>query len=238
MQGHKGPSQGTRSAPSSEPQQFQPKNADERGGTGLAAPVNMALGRRMTSRFGAFVAALACSSCQGDIKKPLETPGSSAAPLDCKPETISSGRTLVRHLTAVEYRYSVEDLLGIQMDPAAVVDEDNVIDGFRMNAGLEVSSSLLARYRKGAESAATLAVERLDSLLACKPTAGEETCAREFLASFLRRGFRRPVAPADTGRYMALYMKARTESHSDFKSAMRLVLTGVLQSPYFLRRYR
>lgn len=59
--------------------------------------------------------------------------------------------------------------------------------------------------------------------------------ARDVLARFLRRAFRRPPAAEEVGRYVALFEEARRRGDS-FEQAMKGPLTAALVSPHFLFR--
>jgi len=60
----------------------------------------------------------------------------------------------------------------------------------------------------------------------------EEKYAREVLARFMRRAFRRAVAPAEVDTKLALFRSARAEK--PFVEAIRLPLIAVLTSPHLL----
>ena len=57
--------------------------------------------------------------------------------------------------------------------------------------------------------------------------------ARQIVAAFARRAFRRPVAAAEVDRLLALFDHAQQQGDS-FETALRQPLKGVLVSPNFL----
>ena len=63
--------------------------------------------------------------------------------------------------------------------------------------------------------------------------AEEKTYAREVLARFMERAWRRPVSDAEVNQKLALYAKLRPQCE-DFQEAMEAVLASVLASPKFL----
>ena len=63
--------------------------------------------------------------------------------------------------------------------------------------------------------------------------ADEPTYAREVLARFMSRAWRRPVSEAEVDQKLALYAKLRPQC-ADFQEAMVEVLASVLASPKFL----
>jgi hypothetical protein len=60
----------------------------------------------------------------------------------------------------------------------------------------------------------------------------EAKYAREVLAKFMRRAYRRPVEPAEVDAKLALFTAARKDA--PFLEAIKLPLIGVLTSPHFL----
>jgi hypothetical protein len=63
----------------------------------------------------------------------------------------------------------------------------------------------------------------------------EREAAREILAGFARRAFRRPVAPAEVDRLLRVYDQSEKEGDS-FESAVGSALQAALVSPQFLFR--
>jgi hypothetical protein len=69
-----------------------------------------------------------------------------------------------------------------------------------------------------------------------KPTPDTKTAAaREILANFTRRAWRRPVEAAELDNLMKLFAMADNDGQS-FESALKLPMKAVLVSPYFLFR--
>jgi len=63
----------------------------------------------------------------------------------------------------------------------------------------------------------------------------QRPAARRFLAKFLRKAFRRPVAGAEVDRFLALYDRA-AERGDPYEERIKLALKAVLVSPDFLFR--
>ena len=61
------------------------------------------------------------------------------------------------------------------------------------------------------------------------------TCARQLIAEFTRRAYRRPVTPEEVERLSRLFGLARADGES-FESGVKLALQAVLVSPHFLFR--
>ena len=64
-------------------------------------------------------------------------------------------------------------------------------------------------------------------------TAGQDTCATNFIRSFGARAFRRTLEEGQVADYQALYMSGKADG---FAVAIELVVRAMLQSPYFLYR--
>ncbi|MEW6304453.1 MAG: DUF1592 domain-containing protein [Verrucomicrobiota bacterium] len=64
--------------------------------------------------------------------------------------------------------------------------------------------------------------------------AEEEGCAKEILATLMRRAWRRPVTEADVEKTMAFYRDARAEGN--FEAGIEAALSAILVSPEFLFR--
>jgi hypothetical protein len=73
-------------------------------------------------------------------------------------------------------------------------------------------------------------------ILSCQPTgpADEEACAKKILSDLLRRGYRRPVTPADLEKAMKFYRQGRKEG--DFDAGIEMTLSALLVNPQFLFR--
>lgn len=73
-----------------------------------------------------------------------------------------------------------------------------------------------------------------DALIPCAPADGED-CAREVLAAFMPRAYRRPVTDAEIAGALELYSLSRA-SGGDFDEGITLALKSALVSPHFLFR--
>lgn len=62
----------------------------------------------------------------------------------------------------------------------------------------------------------------------------EETCAKQILATLVRRAYRRPVADADVERFLPFFREARRDA--DFDAGIEAALSAVLVSREFLFR--
>jgi hypothetical protein len=160
------------------------------------------------------------------------------------PQTCASGSarlasTPLRRLAHAEYENTVRDLLG-EAPPAAVqrFPADPRVAGYDNSVNIAPTEPLLEAYMEGAESLAAAAVAKLSGLLPCNPqTAGEETCAGQFIRDFGRRAYRHPPDAEETAVLMNVFRTGRGLAGADFASAIRLVVTAILQAPQFLYRF-
>jgi hypothetical protein len=84
------------------------------------------------------------------------------------------------------------------------------------------------KYADNAELLARKVVMSPGGLLPCDAKMGD-ACATQFIRSFGKRAFRRPVTDAEVARYMKVYTGG-----GDFNNGIRLVIQAFLQSPKFL----
>jgi hypothetical protein len=69
-------------------------------------------------------------------------------------------------------------------------------------------------------------------LIPCKPSGSSDTaCASQFIRSFGRKAFRRPLLDTELQRYLTLF-----RSQPEFMTGAQVVIEAMLQSPNFLQR--
>ena len=153
-------------------------------------------------------------------------------------DTSALGRPLLRRLTRGELQNTLDDIfpqvkgqwsvkftdvessLGLDNDPAL------------LTVGGQVAQQLLDT----ADNLATAltADGTLAQVLPCASSAPDRACAQTFVTQFGRRLFRRPLTQADQERYLAFFDTQLAAS--DFKTALRWVTIGLIQSPYAIYR--
>jgi hypothetical protein len=147
----------------------------------------------------------------------------------------AAGLMPMRRLTNREYNNTVRDLLGDTTAPANQFPSDRDKEFlFRRAGDLAVQDATL--LRTAAEALATNAKAKVapNMLLPCDPTGGEDACAAQFIATFGKRAYRRPLATAETTRLQALYAAARGTLKLGFADAITVLIEAMLQSPQFL----
>ena len=150
--------------------------------------------------------------------------------------TISPGATPLRRLTQPEYDNTVRDLLADTSNPATTFPPDQRIGDFSNTAvALTVSPLLAQGYESAAEQLATTAVGHLSTLVACDTTTtGEDACAAQFVQTFGKRAFRRPLTSDEQTALVALYQTNKTGA--DYNNGVQAVIEAMLQSAPFLYR--
>lgn len=197
-----------------------------------------AIARGVTFRAGIAGSLIALSSsCVGDIGDDGSNPGPGVPTPEEAAEVGVSG---ARRLTAIEYRNSVLDLVGVDVldaelvlptDDRAPFDNDftrqissqALIDGADLLAG-EIAVEVVADPTKRA-----LAVS-------CTPTgAADDACFRTFVEDFGRRALRRPLTLAEIDAFVEAFLPHATQAN-DFWVGVDSALRAFLQHPEFLFR--
>jgi hypothetical protein len=150
--------------------------------------------------------------------------------LDCtKPQVAVAP---LRRLTREQYDNSIRDLLGIEGHPSLALSADEKLAAFFSNSVSPISRLSVEQYRDAAEDLAADAVEQqLDELVGCTGAEQDAACADEFVQSFGRRVFRRPLTTEEAERYRGLFA---TNQPRGFGEGIRVVLATLLQSPHFV----
>jgi hypothetical protein len=152
-----------------------------------------------------------------------------------------------RRLNRTEFRYTVDDLFGIESSAYSRLPADQVSEGgFDNEAAMLATQPLLVeKYLQAADVIIgevwndRAAVERL--IFEAPPAAAqpqdfkEPEAAKRVLARFLSRAFRREPTNDELDRYGALFQQARALG-DDYHTAMKLPVKTALVSPAFLFR--
>ncbi|MBA3699857.1 MAG: DUF1592 domain-containing protein [Planctomycetes bacterium] len=160
------------------------------------------------------------------------------------------GPAPLRRLTRTQYRNTIRDLLGVELDAAELVNLPSDSErGYDTYAGtLTLSPLLFEKYHAAAtqvvaalrapSSDATPAQTKAWAAVFCAnpgtTPATQKSAARTILTTFARRAYRRPPAPDELARLFKLY--DTVAGSRPFEDAIRLSLTATLVSPNFLLR--
>jgi hypothetical protein len=178
------------------------------------------------------------ASCVGNLGDGLGIDASDPAktPLVCDGVSIHPGEAPARRMTRFEYDNTVRDLLGDTSNPSSAFPADEVSGNFNNQADTLIVSQLLAEgYMTASELVAGNAVKKLDTLVGCDlKNSSEQACGAQFIESFGKRAFRRPL---DTdARAMLTDVFTKALAMWDYPTAIRLVIQTALQSSRFIYR--
>lgn len=160
------------------------------------------------------------------------------------PAEMPAPTTRFFRLTHQQWENTVQDLFGFS-EPTGLSSEfraDPFVGGFLFDnnaLSLEVDQALWQGYQRAAVDVAQMVVADPALVAALAPDTGDEATRRtEFIRSFGRRAFRRPLTDAQVSELEALFDAGTSlyEETAGFEAGMRLVLEAMLQSPWFLYR--
>jgi len=148
-------------------------------------------------------------------------------PADCS----ELGPPMLRRLTSVQLRNTLEALFQDPNVPEGDVLVDPVVNGFQVDATEAVIRDLDAQQLMNyAEAVADWAVtQKLGQLVTCDTA--DAACRRQFIADFGRRVQRQPLSDAAIAGYEEMLA-----AETSFADGAEVVIATMLQSPLFLYR--
>jgi hypothetical protein len=107
--------------------------------------------------------------------------------------------------------------------------------GFDNDGAAQVGDQLASAILDAATSLATTLVGTpLATILPCSTSTADHACAQTFLTKYGPRLFRRPLTTAEQQSYLTFFDSSKTKS--DFKTALKWMTIGLIQSPNTLYR--
>lgn len=153
---------------------------------------------------------------------------------------ILPGPPTLRRLNRTEYANTVRDLLGIHINAGHALPADGSGgEGFDNAAEtLFISPIYAEKFLDAARSALGHALkdpEARERIIVAEPDENRtpKQAAREVLATFLPRAFRRPVSDVEIGEYLQLFETA-FELDQSYSDAIQFALEASMVSPKFL----
>jgi hypothetical protein len=149
----------------------------------------------------------------------------------------SMGRPFLRLLTATELQNTLSDVfpevkgMWTASLPASTISAH----GFDNDGSAQVGAQLAGGIRDLGVSVATLLVGTpLATILPCSTSSANHACAETFLNKYGQKLFRRPITTAEHDRYLSFFDTSMGKS--DFKTALKWMIVGLIQSPNTLYR--
>ncbi|MDX2056050.1 MAG: DUF1592 domain-containing protein [Polyangiaceae bacterium] len=135
----------------------------------------------------------------------------------------------LRRLSAVEYRRSVQDALGVAADQIAL-PADETVGAFTANSVTPVTSLHIDNYDLAAKTLAqSVDLGRLEP---CALTSKEPACARSFIEKVGSALYRRPLSNNELDALLGVQTLGMTGA--SFEAGLRLAVRAMLESPDFL----
>jgi hypothetical protein len=149
----------------------------------------------------------------------------------------SMGRPFLRLLTPTELQNTLSDVfpevkgMWTSSLPASTISAH----GFDNDGSAQVGAQLAGGIRDlGVSVATTLVGTPLATILPCSTSAANHACAETFLNKYGQKLFRRPITTAEHDRYLSFFDTSLGKS--DFKTALKWMIVGLIQSPNTLYR--
>jgi hypothetical protein len=159
-----------------------------------------------------------------------------------RPDEAATIKPALRRLTESQYRRIINDVFGSGLQINARFEPERREEGLLAvgNAELSVTSSGFEQYFTLAGSIAEQALDakKRAALVPCQPANAKQVddpCARQFVAKYGERLFRRPLTEAETLARMKT-AAAGAQKAGDFYAGLKLALTSLLIAPEFLFR--
>jgi hypothetical protein len=168
-----------------------------------------------------------------------ETEGDSADDGDAVPEDYEPGPVALRLLLPHQYTETIRGLLGDAAADAADPPSVGALNGFASigAAQLALGDVEIDRFETSARDVAAVAMEDsalISSLQGCTPTGTlDADCHGQFVDTFGRLAFRRPLEQIESDQYTAVAQTAAEELGA-FEAGIEAVIAAMLQSPHFV----
>lgn len=173
------------------------------------------------------------SSPSGTATSVTPTPGASSG-VNAPPPADEPGAAFTRRLTHEEFDNTIADLLGIEGEHSAALAADVAVQGFTNNVtGQNVTPTLAEQYITVVEDLSRQSTTNLTGRLGCDPAAmGEAACVQQFIASFGKKAWRRPLTAEEQTRALELFNAARVQYAMDV--SVQMLVQYFMLSPHFL----
>lgn len=163
------------------------------------------------------------------------TPDNPATPgVEAPPPPDEPSAAFTRRLTHEEFDNTIADLLGIEGEHSTALAADVAVQGFTNNVtGQNVTPTLAEQYITVVEELSRQTTLNINGRLGCDPVAlGEEVCVQQFIGTFGKKAWRRPVTTDEQTRALELFRTARAQYALDV--SVQMLVQYFLLSPHFM----
>ena len=140
----------------------------------------------------------------------------------------------LRRLTQTELNNSIIDIFGGDTgapQTSDVFNADPATYGFHnIQDNLEVRNNMAMVVQSFAETVSAYAAAHTSEVSTCTTT--DAACEKQFIQTFGKKVFRQPLSAAQVAAYQTLMA-----TMPDFASGAQVVVSAMIQSPYFLYRF-
>ncbi|HEX4922993.1 MAG TPA: DUF1592 domain-containing protein [Bdellovibrionales bacterium] len=182
--------------------------------------------------------ALVAAACTSPTTLRFSESGRESAPSAQCTGALDPGASPMRRLTNLEYNNTVRDLLGETGRPADAFPPDVQLNGFNNQSTVQnVGPELAELYFTTAEVLAARAVANYlpQFNTICDPAvSGPAACGAQFISTFGRRAFRRPLTNEESARLKAVLDAGFAAG--GYGTGIEWVIAAMLQSSAFLYR--
>ncbi|MCY0994175.1 DUF1592 domain-containing protein [Nannocystis sp. ILAH1] len=168
---------------------------------------------------------------------PTDTGGESDSDSGDAPDAFVPAEPVLPRLTATQYRNAIEHLLGPGLPGLPLEPDTNPYLFYNIGATSTFISELGVQQYEEAADALSRAVfadqARREALVGCVPLAPGDGCVQNFIGTFGRRAYRRPLTQDEQARWTDV---AAQLAEGDAWRGLQFAVAGILQSPHFLYR--
>lgn len=162
--------------------------------------------------------------------EPTGTGGEQADPFE-------PAEPVLPRLTLGQYRNTIAALLGPDLPGPQLEPDTNPYLFYNIGAASTFLSELgVQQYEEAADLLSRAVFDdpaRREALVGCVPAAPADACVQDFLTTFGRRAYRRPLTLEERGRWLGIADQLAT---GDPWRGLQFAVAGILQSPHFLYR--
>lgn len=147
------------------------------------------------------------------------------------------GPSPLRRLSRTEYLNTVRDLFAPLAIPTLEIVPDKPVAGFENNEQTQtVVPDLVASYYDASTAVSDVVKDNAASFAGCTygSDAEAKSCAKQVVAAFGRRAYRRPLTAAETSTFET-FLSDNAAEHG-FETALGMFVQALLLSPNFLYR--